>query len=287
MKDCDRFAPLLSAFVDGELTDEERAATAAHVGGCAACRKLLDELLEMRAAFDTFEEEEVPDGFTEGVMAAVRAEKAAAKPSVKRRSVWKRYLPMAACAALVLFAAAITVPRFDTKQAANDTAALPAPESQMFVSTADASVAEADSAPEEEAFPDEYCEAVQGSSFYSALDGAQSDENGMAKSADAGSLYSCETVSLGESDREGTLLYASGSPVILTLHGVGASDYVAENDGIRDGSTDLYYVPIDALRELPDGLSIAEPFSEAPASAPENAEWVLVFPNDHVEVPQT
>ena len=44
MKKCEEFAPLLSAFVDGELTEEERAEVLAHVSGskrrctCRACR---------------------------------------------------------------------------------------------------------------------------------------------------------------------------------------------------------------------------------------------------------
>ena len=34
MKECEEFAPLLSAFVDGELTEEERAEVLAHVSEC-------------------------------------------------------------------------------------------------------------------------------------------------------------------------------------------------------------------------------------------------------------
>lgn len=287
MKDCDRFAPMLSAFVDGELTDEERAETAAHVEGCAACQKLLDELLEVHAAFDAFEEEDVPDGFTADVMAAVRAEKAAVKPPVKRRSAWKRYLPMAACAALVLFAAAITVPRFDTKQAANDTAASPAPESQMLVSTADAPAVEPDSAPDEEAFPDEYCEAVQGSSFYNSLDGAQSDKSSMTKSAGADTLYGCETVAIGKDGESGELFTAWYGPVTLELYGAGATDYVLESGGVKAGSAGFYYVPIDTLRELPEGLSMTDTQAETLSFAPAEAEWVIVYPDDYAEVPQT
>ena len=101
MKECEEFAPLLSAFVDGELTEEERAEVLAHVSECEKCRRLLGELTALHAALGELEDEDVPAGFTEGVMAAVRAEKAAAKPQVKKRSTWRRWLPMAACAALV------------------------------------------------------------------------------------------------------------------------------------------------------------------------------------------
>ena len=50
MKKCEEFAPLLSAFVDGELTEEERAEVLAHVSECEKCRRLLGELTALHAA---------------------------------------------------------------------------------------------------------------------------------------------------------------------------------------------------------------------------------------------
>ena len=70
MKKCEEFAPLLSAFVDGELTEEERAEVLAHVSECEKCRRLLGELTALHAALGELEDEDVPAGFTEGVMAA-------------------------------------------------------------------------------------------------------------------------------------------------------------------------------------------------------------------------
>ena len=116
MKECEEFAPLLSAFVDGELTEEERAEVLAHVSECEKCRRLLGELTALHAALGELEDEDVPAGFTEGVMAAVRAEKAAKKPQAKKRSAWRRWMPMAACAAIVALAAAVTIPRTAMKQ---------------------------------------------------------------------------------------------------------------------------------------------------------------------------
>ena len=76
MKECEEFAPLLSAFVDGELTEEERAEVLAHVSECEKCRRLLGELTALHAALGELEDEDVPAGFTGGVMAAVRAAQA-------------------------------------------------------------------------------------------------------------------------------------------------------------------------------------------------------------------
>ena len=59
MKECEEFAPLLSAFVDGELTEEERAEVLAHVSECEKCRRLLGELTALHAALGELEDEDV------------------------------------------------------------------------------------------------------------------------------------------------------------------------------------------------------------------------------------
>ena len=56
MKECEEFAPLLSAFVDGELTEEERAEVLAHVSECEKCRRLLGELTALHAALGELED---------------------------------------------------------------------------------------------------------------------------------------------------------------------------------------------------------------------------------------
>ena len=57
MKECEEFAPLLSAFVDGELTEDERAEVLAHVSECEKCRRLLGELTALHAALGELEDE--------------------------------------------------------------------------------------------------------------------------------------------------------------------------------------------------------------------------------------
>ena len=77
MKKCEEFAPLLSAYFDGELTEEESAAVRAHLSECEDCRARLDEYAQLSGAMLALGEEDVPEGFTARVMDAVRAEKAA------------------------------------------------------------------------------------------------------------------------------------------------------------------------------------------------------------------
>ncbi len=291
MKKCEEFAPLLSAYFDGELTEEERAELRAHVMECEACQKLLGEMTALHEAFGALGEEEVPAGFTEGVMAAVRAEKAAAKPQTKKRSAWRRMAPLAACAALVLLAAAVALPQMD-KKSVNDADMSPAcaPENRKIYAVTGAPSADGDTG---EDCPEQYCEEVQASPYYDyQLGGAAADEfrtaNAPADLENGSSEpeYYCETAPIGESGREGKFLAADYGPPIFELYGAGATDYVLSSGGVKDGDAGFYCVPIAALRALPEGLGMTQAQTETLARAPADAEWVLVYPNDFSEVPQ-
>ena len=142
-------------------------------------------------------------------------------------------------------------------------------------------------------YPEQRCETVQSSPYYDRqLRGAPADRAQSAGASDRtenGSPeqeYYCETVPIGESGEEGSLLTAWYSPVVLELYGAGATDYVLSSGGVKDCDADFYYAPIAALRDLPEGLGMRQAQAEALALAPADAEWVLVYPNDDSEVPQ-
>jgi len=100
MKTCEEYAALLDMYVDGFCTDEEAAQVRKHLAECEACRLYVAQILQMKEAFPDAEEEEVPDGFAEGVMTAIRAK---AAPQKKRMKTWQRtLLQMAACMAIVI-----------------------------------------------------------------------------------------------------------------------------------------------------------------------------------------
>lgn len=104
MKYCEEFAALLDPYADGELSGEEAARVRAHLERCPGCRSYVDGALAIRAAFPEAEETVVPEGFVQGVMAAVRAEEARrARPARRNTMIWGRVLlPLAACFAIVL-----------------------------------------------------------------------------------------------------------------------------------------------------------------------------------------
>ena len=103
MKYCENFAALLDPFVDGELSPDEIARVQAHLDGCPACRAYVDDALAIRAAFPDAEDTPVPDGFSESVMARIRAETVSQKR--KNRPWLKALASLAACCAIVLLAA--------------------------------------------------------------------------------------------------------------------------------------------------------------------------------------
>lgn len=49
-KSCEPFSADLSAYFDGELDAEERAAMELHLSSCAACRQKLDQMHTLRSA---------------------------------------------------------------------------------------------------------------------------------------------------------------------------------------------------------------------------------------------
>ena len=103
MKYCETFAALLDPFVDGELSPDEMARVQAHLDACPACRAYVDDALAIRAAFPDAEDTPVPDGFSESVMARIRAETVSQKR--KNRPWLKALASLAACCAIVLLAA--------------------------------------------------------------------------------------------------------------------------------------------------------------------------------------
>lgn len=141
MDTCQEFAALLDLYVDGELPPAEAERVQAHLETCGVCRSYVDDIQAIRAAFPTIEDTPVPEGFADGVMAAIRAGKAPRK----RRSAprWARVaLPLAACLAIF---AVVQVPLLQ-----RDTAADQAVEQEQAQYIADTSSEKAQSRQETE-----------------------------------------------------------------------------------------------------------------------------------------
>lgn len=294
MKNCNELAPLLSAYFDGELTEAERAEVSAHLRECEACRARLSEYAAMRETLLSLEEPEVPAHFAESVMEVIRAEKSAAPKKMKgtKKNTWRRFMPVAACAALVLLTVTLfpQMSKMDNNTAAADTAA-PMMTESAEQRVADSAASGTNGEPED-AIPDtelvDSSQSVQSSMYYEGY--TDGDANGgdatMTKSTedDSGLVYFCE---LREINGEEGLLWAEeNGAVLLTLYGEGATAYVEENGGVPDGAG-YYYLPVSALLALPDSITLRDAQASALAELPEEAEWVIVYPDDFNEVPQS
>ncbi len=101
---CEQMTALLSAYVDGELTEQEEMQVQEHLAQCADCRALLEQLQALHTSFSDLEEIPAPEGFAQGVMSRIKAEerpKAKVIPLFKRPQV-RAMAAVAACAVLCL-----------------------------------------------------------------------------------------------------------------------------------------------------------------------------------------
>lgn len=124
MKYCDDYAALLDLFVDGELSPDEMADVQAHLDACPGCRAYVDDALALRAAFPDAEDTEVPAGFAEGVMSAIRAQSQAAP---KKGKLSHLLAPLAACCAIVLLIRGVGFPGGSKAESASPAAGTEAP----------------------------------------------------------------------------------------------------------------------------------------------------------------
>lgn len=97
MIDCEKCREMISCLLDGELSQAEQSLVREHIASCPECRSVYDAFSAVSAQLH--EEEPLPDGLHEKIMSGIKA-----KPKKKTGIVWIKYLSVAACLALVIFA---------------------------------------------------------------------------------------------------------------------------------------------------------------------------------------
>ena len=97
---CDDYKELISLYFDKELDEKEEKELFEHLTNCPSCRKEFEELKVVMDMLGEIEEEELPEGFHNEVMAKIKAE---AKPK-KKKTPWARYTSIAAsiCAVFIV-----------------------------------------------------------------------------------------------------------------------------------------------------------------------------------------
>lgn len=101
MRSCEDYEELISARLDGALTDEERAALDAHLAGCPRCRRTAEELARVDAALRSLDGA-APVDLTARVLERIGEERAVPLRRRPRRALWG--VAAAAVLALVLVA---------------------------------------------------------------------------------------------------------------------------------------------------------------------------------------
>ena len=112
MRSCHEMTELISAALDGELTDDERRELDDHMAFCPACGALFAELSGLNGAVGATAE--VPEGFAKQVMDQIRGESAPAEDPVislpvrRRRHIpWKGWAATAAVVAVVILGVSV------------------------------------------------------------------------------------------------------------------------------------------------------------------------------------
>ncbi len=100
---CDRYLELLSARLDGALTEAEERELEEHLAACPDCRAVGAQLSALRGAFSELEEAgTAPEGFARGVMDRIRAEEPKKVIPLFKRPQVRALAGMAACLVLVV-----------------------------------------------------------------------------------------------------------------------------------------------------------------------------------------
>lgn len=105
MINCDQALDLISALLDGELQDDDRALLDAHLNQCDQCRALLSDFHAMHAALPTTDVEP-PADLKDNIMAQVRASKVVAlTPPAARKWGRRQWRSLVAVLAVVVLGA--------------------------------------------------------------------------------------------------------------------------------------------------------------------------------------
>lgn len=164
MKSCEKYIELISACIDGEISDADRSELEIHLEFCSECKKVAEAFAAISGSFP--KEEAVPENFTSGTMAKIKAE--AQKPVGIKKFIsgYGKYTGLAAALVVVLLGAHVF-----TGGGAKETAA---PGAYMN-STAMAPMAAADSARGEPESAPEAEMNTGGSIYYADTTAADKD----------------------------------------------------------------------------------------------------------------
>ena len=129
MTECEKHQEQISALLDGELTDAERAEVEAHIAVCGECRAMYEAFAAVSGALDAAE---LPDTLHSGIMEKVNAA-AKAKKAQQKIVRLRPILATAACLVVVVGTVFALKGNLPGMGRAKDTAAPAAAEAPMMM----------------------------------------------------------------------------------------------------------------------------------------------------------
>ena len=155
MEHCEHFTELISQSLDNALSSNDHQALQQHLEQCPECRLLSQQLFEVERELRTLEEQEVPEGFTQGVMDRIRALEQ--KPNIIpiwKHPQFKAFGSIAACALICVGLWRMGTPNISEDMAFSAETSAPAVEnSAQIPHVVNAPSATADEGPQPVQFP--------------------------------------------------------------------------------------------------------------------------------------
>jgi anti-sigma factor RsiW len=235
---------MLSALLDGELSETERAEVLEHLDSCEACRMYFAEISAIHDAMGDLEDVPVPDGFAAGVLARLHEETA----PKRRKTVWRKWTALAACAAVVVLAVALSPNALrmgKSESLSMSGAAAPDMTAESFTTSLMAEASKSADAESADAAGIEDAVDVLETAEAEPAPGAEVPSTGMMMT-----VQNAAPASDGESGqrREADLL----------LYGEDA-EFWLWNNCVWDEEQEGYWVDRATLSELPEGLTLGTP----------------------------
>jgi len=114
MSECEKYLEMISAQIDNELSPEEETELERHLEGCPSCRRVKEAFGAISGAMSE-ELVQPPEELAASVMQKIResdkcGENRKEKSKNSKRIYLKRYLALAACAALIIITASSQIP---------------------------------------------------------------------------------------------------------------------------------------------------------------------------------
>ena len=98
----DEYVELISAAIDGALSPADQAKLEAHLTTCPDCKALYDDLSRIHQTLRALPTVAVPEGLSDRIIAAVKADNVTPITVKKPTIQWKRWVATAAVLALIL-----------------------------------------------------------------------------------------------------------------------------------------------------------------------------------------